>query len=165
MKVANVFDSVKVQADHELIYRNAQKNGGTEKFIRFGERCVSGHWKSYAEKLAHFSRPIAGGTFLDFGCKFGHLTPLLSAMGVTKVFGVDVDLEHVEQARKFFSPHYGAEFYISNDCYIDVPTASVDFILVNEVISHINPAYLENFYQEMSRVMRLGGRDSYFRWK
>jgi hypothetical protein len=50
-----------------------------------------------------------------------------------------------------------ARFYRTDQCLIPLPSASVDCLLANEVISHINPMFLETFYAEACRVLRTGG--------
>ncbi len=151
------FDDALVQSLHEKTLINAEKNGSTAKFLKISNRMVGGHWRNYISKLSSFECDIKGKTVLDFGCKFGHLTPLLIGLGAEKVYGVDVDNEHIEQAQKNFSNIFNAEFVKSVDCFINIPTGSVDCALVNEVISHINPALLDRFYLEMARVIRPGG--------
>jgi SAM-dependent methyltransferase len=139
------------------IHADAGERGAGSKFVRMSERYRDGHWERTVKKLGLFSRPLAGGTFMDFGCKFGHLTPLLTEYGVTKVFSVDVDEEHLRDGAAFIGSRFGSEYVMSDDCYLDVPSNSVDFILVNEVISHINPTLLPIFYQETARVLTVGG--------
>jgi len=139
------------------ILADSEARGAGNKFVRMSARYKDGHWEKTIKKLGLFSRPLAGGTFMDFGCKFGHLTPLLTEFGVTKVFSVDVDEEHLRDGAAFIGERFGSEFVMSDDCYLDVPSNSVDFILVNEVISHINPTLLPIFFQETARVLTVGG--------
>ena len=139
------------------ILADSEARGAGNKFVRMSARYKDGHWEKTIKKLGLFSRPLAGGTFMDFGCKFGHLTPLLTEFGVTKVFSVDVDEEHLRDGAAFIGERFGSEYVMSDDCYLDVPSNSVDFILVNEVISHINPTLLPIFLQETERVLTVGG--------
>lgn len=108
-------------------------------------------------KLQKFSRPYAGGTVLEFGCKFGHLTPVFQSLGAGQVINVEVDDEYLRDGERFIGSASGARYVKSDDCYIDVESDSVDFVLAKEVISHINPALLHTFYSEVARVLRPGG--------
>lgn len=128
-----------------------------KKFQRMCDRYRNGHWQKTVKKLALFSRPLNGGTFLDFGCKFGHMTPLLKEYGAGQVISVDVDDEYLAEGSKFIAPRFGSTYIKSDDCYLEIASNSVDFILVNEVISHINPSLLDIFYAECARVLKVGG--------
>jgi SAM-dependent methyltransferase len=144
------------QAYGELYEQSIAREAG-RKFQRMSERYKDGHWEKTVRKLGLFSRPFDGGTFMDFGCKFGHLTPLLTEFGAGRVVSVDVDDEYLRDGAKFIGERYGSHYVKSDDCYLEVPSNSVDFILVNEVISHINPSLLDIFYGECARVLKVGG--------
>lgn len=146
-----------IEDEFKTLYDEARSNGATEKFTRFSERCAAGHWRDYVGKFDGFTRNLKGAVFVDFGCKFGHITPLLKHLGVEQIYSVDVDREHLDQGAKFIGKRYGSIYVESQDCMVDIPSNSVDMILVNEVISHINPSILDSFYQEMCRILKPGG--------
>ena len=139
------------------IHEDSLARTAGRKFQRMSERYRDGHWENTVRKLGLFSRPIGGGTFLDFGCKFGHLTPLLKEFGAGQVISVDVDDEYLRDGAKFIGERFGSTYVKSDDCYLEIPSNSVNFILVNEVISHINPMLLDIFYSECARVLKVGG--------
>ncbi len=140
------------------LYDDALARDAGRKFQRMSERYKDGHWEKIVTRLGLFSRPIDGGTFLDFGCKFGHLTPLLMEFGASQVVSVDVDDEYLSDGARFIGERFGSQYVKSDDCYLEIPSNSVDFILVNEVISHINPMLLDIFYSECTRVLKVGGQ-------
>lgn len=139
------------------LYDDSVQQEAGRKFQRMSERYRDGHWEKTVRKLGLFSRPLSGGTFLDFGCKFGHLTPLLKEFGADNVISVDVDDEYLADGARFIGSRFNSQYVKSDDCYLEIPSNSVDFILVNEVISHINPSLLDIFYAECARVLKVGG--------
>lgn len=150
-------NDVLIEAEYQTLYDDARSKGATEKFTRFSQRCATGHWRDYVGKFDFFTRSLKGAVFVDFGCKFGHITPILKQLGVDQVYSVDVDPEHLDQGAKFIGQRYGSIYVESQDCMVNIPSNVADMILVNEVISHINPAILDTFYQEMCRILKPGG--------
>lgn len=139
------------------ILDDGRAGGAGTKFIRISELYAGGSWRRGIGKLEKFSRAYGGGTVLEFGCKFGHLSPVLQSLGAGEVINVDVDDEYLRDGEKFIGAVCAARYVKSDDCYIDVVSNSVDFVLAKEVISHINPSLLHNFYSEVSRVLKPGG--------
>ncbi|MGI9501551.1 MAG: class I SAM-dependent methyltransferase [Geminicoccaceae bacterium] len=150
-------DEAFVQKAHEDVHAEALKGDGGNAFLRMCERYVDGHWRRFTKKVELFSKPLAGGVFVDFGSKFGHLTPLLIDQGVEKVYAVDVNDEYLEQGQRFFGARFPVTYVKSEDCYVDIPSASADFVLANEMISHINPGLLDTFYAEVARILKPSG--------
>lgn len=150
-------DRSRINAIYSSIYDNAVANGAGSKFQRMSDRYRQGHWERVIRKIGLFSKPIAGGVFVDFGCKFGHLTPVIVELGACSVISVDVDEEYLSDGQRFIGAQFGSRYVASDDCYLDIDPNSVDFLLANEVISHINPAYLDTFYLESARILRTGG--------
>jgi SAM-dependent methyltransferase len=142
---------------YAALYDDGARRGAGSKFMRMSERYKEGYWERLVPKVGLFSRPMKGGVFLDFGCKFGHLTPLLMELSAASVFSVDVEDEHLTDGAAFIGARYNSEYKKSDDCYLDIPSNSVDFILANEVISHVNPGLLETFYRECGRILKVGG--------
>lgn len=146
-----------LEAEYKAILDQATAGNADRKFIRMSERYAEGHWRRFITKLKWFKSNLDDKVFLDFGSKFGHLTPLIRSQGATKIYSVDVDPIHIDQGSKFIAPLYGSEYSFSDEGYIEIPSDSVDLILVNEVISHVNPMYLDRLYSECSRVLKVGG--------
>lgn len=146
-----------IEQAYSEVYAGAISGGSGSKFLRMSERYRDGHWRKFVHKLELLETPLDGATFLDFGCKFGHLAPLLRSQGVGRIHSVDVAEDHVEQGRRFIGSRFGNEYSFSENCYISIPTASVDVVFVNEVISHVHPTFLDTLWSELSRVLKAGG--------
>lgn len=117
-----------------------------------------GIWKSYDRLLDLVPRPLAGGTAVDIGCKYGHALPLFLCRGAAKAVGIDVVDEYLETGRRLLGARYpGLEFAKSDEGLLPLRSASADLVLVNEVISHVNPMFLENLYAEIARILKPGG--------
>ncbi|MCA3265847.1 MAG: class I SAM-dependent methyltransferase [Azospirillum sp.] len=114
-------------------------------------------WKEYLGILA-LAPSLEGRTVLDFGCKFGHTLPILHALGASKCIGVDVDDEYLATGNRAFQAiGFPGAMVKSDDGYMAIESETVDFVLVNEVISHVNPCYLDTLYSELARVLKPGG--------
>jgi SAM-dependent methyltransferase len=146
-----------VQKAHEDAARRGAEVGAGSMFQTMAARYVDGHWRRFISRLERFSSPLKGGTFVDYGCKFGHLTPLLVDQGVEKVYAVDVMEEYLTDGQAVFGTTYPVQYVRSENCFVNIPSDSADFILTNEVISHINPAFLDVYYSEVARVLKPGG--------
>lgn len=116
-------------------------------------------WKSYAWLLDLAAPLPPSAVVVDFGCKYGHAMPLLLVQGAGSAVGVDVDDEYLETGRRIIGEMYPAVSFAKSEYgFIDLPPASVDFVLLNEVISHVNPMYLPNVYSEIARILKPGGQ-------
>jgi SAM-dependent methyltransferase len=117
-----------------------------------------GLWKTYWHLLQLAPFPLKGKVAVDFGCKYGHLLPLLIVMEVDQAIGIDIEDTYIEAGRMVFEKLYPKVKLLKSDQgYIPLQPETVDFVLVNEVISHINPSYLETFYAEIARILRRKG--------
>jgi len=117
-----------------------------------------GLWKSYLNLLRRVGERFEGKVVVDFGCKYGHLLPLLIILGVSKAIGIDVEESYIEVGRKVFEKLYPEVRILRSECgFIPLQPETVDLVLVNEVISHINPGYLETLYSEIARILKYKG--------
>jgi SAM-dependent methyltransferase len=147
-----------VQSLFQDLYRRRHELDAPDYFHYFTKSMAEGLWKDYEALLRRFPESLAGKDVLDFGCKFGHVIPQAIAMGARSAIGIDVIDEYVEAADRVLGRLFpAARFYRADQCLIPLPSASVDCFLANEVISHINPMFLETFYAETCRVLRTGG--------
>jgi SAM-dependent methyltransferase len=120
--------------------------------------CEKGLWKDYLDILRLARPSFAGCIVVDIGCKYGHVLPLLQAMGADSCIGVDVEDEYLRIGNTAFDAiGFPARLVKSDEAYLPIESDSVDFVLVNEVISHVNPAYLYTLYAEIARILKLGG--------
>lgn len=147
-----------LRAVYKMIHRRAAADStSSERFLYFSKRFADGDWERFKTRLAAFTRSLSGAVFVDYGSKFGHLAPLLASQGAAKIYCLDVYAPFLDEGAKFISPLCPVEFRQTQSALVDLPSQSVDFILVNEVISHINPEFLENFYAETARILKPGG--------
>lgn len=115
-------------------------------------------WRSYAWLLDIVPRPIDGCDVVDIGCKYGHLMPLLLGKGARSAIGVDVEESYLQPAKEVIATNWPqASFVKSEHGYLPIKSDSVDVIIINEVISHVNPGFLPTMYSEIGRILRVGG--------
>jgi SAM-dependent methyltransferase len=97
-------------------------------------------------------------TIVDYGCKYGLLFPLLFELGVKKAVGIEASDQYVGYCRELFNDVGDkAVFVKSEGGYVPLQPGSADLVILNEVISHINPAFLPAAYAEIDRILVPGG--------
>ena len=148
-----------IQAEYDRLLVEAEACGAPEPFLRLSRRCAKDAiWKHYDWLLSLVPRPLTGAVAVDIGCKYGHALPLFLARGASRAIGIDVEDDYVATGRRMFgTPYPNIEFQRSDDGFLSMPPESVDVVLLNEVISHVNPMYLENLYAEIARTLKRGG--------
>jgi len=115
-------------------------------------------WKEYWEIIQATPYDYDGKVVVDFGCKYGHLLPMFMALGAKVAIGVEVEKNYIEPALELFHEMYSdIKIVRSEEGYIPLQPETVDFVLLNEVISHVNPAFLETVYAEIGRILKPGG--------
>lgn len=137
----------KLQSTYRKMEEAGRKLGLSEYFSAMTSAFLADAlWKEYIEIIG-LAPPLDGCTVLDFGCKYGHTLPILHALGASKCIGVDVEDEYLATGnRAFESIGFPGVMVKSDDGYLAIASETVDFILVNEVISHVNPCYLDSLY-------------------
>jgi len=110
-------------------------------------------WRAY--EISHLAAfPLPAGLGLDLGCGDGLLTGIvLQLTGPRTVIGVDLDAEEVRLAQGL---GIYERVHVAPASEIPEPDASVDWILSNSVLEHIEP--LEPVLDEVARLLRPGGR-------
>jgi SAM-dependent methyltransferase len=117
-----------------------------------------GLWKAYRDMLQQIPITISGKVVVDFGCKFGHLIPLLAGLDCLEPIGVDAEDLYVQAGKVIFPQLFPrARVLLSEEGYIPLQPCSVDLVVMNEVISHVNPAFLDTVWREVSRILKPGG--------
>ncbi len=146
------------EAYAEVVELSLQDNA-PPYFQKISGEYHQGSWKVYYELLRTTGITIKDKIVVDFGCKYGHLLPLLILLGARRAIGIDVEEEYIELGKRFFeSTSSGKVQILPCECgLIPIPSETVDFVFMNEVISHINPGYLDLILQEISRILRFGG--------
>jgi SAM-dependent methyltransferase len=148
----------KVCQEYERILEYCKNTGLHEDVIKQAGDYASGLWKSYLPLLADIPGEFKNKTVVDFGCKYGFLLPVFLIMGAKEAIGIDAVDEYLEAGRLVFENLYASIMLV--DCtngYIPLQPESVDIVFMNEVISHVNPAYLDTVYQETSRILKKDG--------
>jgi SAM-dependent methyltransferase len=113
---------------------------------------------AYEGLLDNIPVPLAGLRVLDFGCKFGHLAPMVLARGAKSYIGVDAEREYVETADHIMRRLYPkTEFHLTEAGLVPLQPGTADLVIMNEVISHVNPAYLDLVWSETARILSPGG--------
>jgi SAM-dependent methyltransferase len=95
---------------------------------------------------------------VDFGCKYGHSVPFLVCSGARHITGIDGYDEYLKAGASVFERLYAnVKMMASNEGFIPIQSETVDLVLMIEVISHINPSYLDTVFSEVLRIMKRGG--------
>jgi SAM-dependent methyltransferase len=117
-----------------------------------------GLWKTYCSLLRTIPLPIKGRTVVDFGCKYGHLLPLLVGLGAETAIGIDAEEEYVRAGKLVFEDLYqNVRILECESGHIPLQPDSVDICVMNEVVSHINPGFLDRVWSEVSRILKMDG--------
>ncbi|HEV7210279.1 MAG TPA: class I SAM-dependent methyltransferase [Blastococcus sp.] len=98
--------------------------------------------------------PIAG-RWLDCGCAEGDYSVALKAAGAAHVIGTDIESPRVKEAAVRWADVAGVEFVAGPAEALPLPGASVDAVLLNEVLEHV--ADQERALAELRRVLVPGG--------
>jgi SAM-dependent methyltransferase len=141
-----------------LEYCEQRRDRLPDYMLRQSRRFWEGFYRDYEALLDVLPAPVEGKTVVDFGCKYGHLIPLLASRGAREAIGIDVDDEYVAAGQSVFEALYpNARIIKSEAGRLDLPSEAVDVIIMNEVISHVNPSYLDRVWSESSRILKAGG--------
>jgi SAM-dependent methyltransferase len=124
------------------------------RFLRaYPYQPATAFWRAY--EISHLaSLALPEGLGLDLGCGDGLLTGIvLELTGPRTLIGVDLDPEEVRLAE-----HLGIyeRVHATPASEIPEPDSSVDWILSNSVLEHIDP--LAPVLDEVARLLRTGGR-------
>jgi cyclopropane fatty-acyl-phospholipid synthase-like methyltransferase len=103
----------------------------------------------------------AGQILVDFGCNAGHYTiPAAKVVGSEgKVYAIDQEQTAIDQLMKT-AQNEGLDNIIpiiSRKATIDLPTASVDVVLIYDVLHYLNTDKRNNLYQSVNIILRDDG--------
>mgnify|MGYP001309865776 CR=1 FL=1 len=95
---------------------------------------------------------------LDAGCGAGARDVFLYWMAGYDIFGVDAVPENVQTARDLH-PEISDRVSVADlSMSLDIPTASLDFVLCNAVIQHIVPEIVKDVtLPELARILKVDG--------
>ena len=132
----------------------------SQPFIKTSEEWSSNsRWEMYIGVLDKCALDFTGKVVADLGCKYGHTAPLLMSLGASEVIGIDAETEYVDEGGRIFHQYNDKIRIVPSDCgYLPIETETVDFVLMNEVISHINPSFLDTTLSEVSRILKPNGQ-------
>lgn len=149
-----------VQAEYEKVWQFCQAHEPEDpNFVKLSGEFRGGYWRDYYYNLLNRLPTLEDKVVVDFGCKYGHVFPLFLALGAVKAIGVEVEQKYLRNGSRVFGELYGerVEYIPSENGYIALQPESVDIVVVNEVVSHINPGYLDTVYAEIARILKTGG--------
>jgi SAM-dependent methyltransferase len=95
---------------------------------------------------------------LDHGCGGGRTLLCLLAMGYEGIHGVDIGGD-CEDWNRFLNDELGLSgkrFIVYDGKGLPFADTTFDFVFSQQVLEHVEPAALENYYAEERRVMRPG---------
>jgi SAM-dependent methyltransferase len=143
--------------------------GGLREFLECGEGMVRYCIENEHCRLKPHER------FIDVGCGIGRmarpLTKYLSAEG--RYEGIDVVREGVDWCRKHYARYPNFHFqqadvynksynpagkYKASEYRFPFADESFDFVFLLSVFTHMLPKDVENYFSEVARVMKRGGR-------
>ena len=147
-----------IEEIYERVLEQSKDGSHPEYLLDITKSWRDGTWRMYTLVLDRAEYSFEGKVVLDFGCKYGHILPMFLALGASEAIGVDAEEVYVEPGAKFFSSIYpNIQIKQTMKGLIPLQPDSVDFVLINEVISHVNYEYLDTVYREIARVLRPGG--------
>lgn len=150
----------RIQREYDKLLEHCRQHSAElpESMLQQSADYQQGLWKAYRSMFDLVPAPLAGKSVVDFGCKFGHLIPLLLALDCREAIGIDAEPIYVATGNAVFSRLYAnARVLPTENGYVPLPPSSVDVIIMNEVISHVNPSYLDTIWSECGRILRSGG--------
>ncbi len=148
-----------VPAEYARVLEYAQGiRGLPDYFLQQSRDHHGGLYRDYEALLDTIPCSLEGKAVLDFGCKYGHLIPLLIARGASQAIGADAEDSYVRAGKTVFEALYpNARIVATEAGYLPLDPESVDVVVMNEVISHVNPGYLDTVWREAARVLKQGG--------
>jgi ubiquinone/menaquinone biosynthesis C-methylase UbiE len=156
----SLFDSV-IGNEYDRLLAYCRQNAVPDNLIEQTLSWQKGLWKEYYGMIERAKFFLKGKVVVDFGCKYGLLMPILIKMEVKEAIGVDVWEDYLKRGSSVFGALYpnvtNVSFLECDQGHIPLQPETVDFVFVTEVISHVNPAYLETVYSEISRILKPGG--------
>ena len=143
---------------YERLLARARALNLSSDVTRQADAWRGGVWKLHFQVLKQIPVSWRNKTVVDYGCKYGLLFPLLFKVGVKKAVGIEASDQYVGYCRELFNDVGDkAVFVKSEGGYVPLQPESADLVIMNEVISHIQPAFLSAAYTEVARILVPGG--------
>lgn len=106
------------------------------------------------------TRPREEDATLDHGCGGGMTLLYLAAIGYTRIHGVDIGDSNCERWNRFTREIIAApeqRFFRYDGRVLPFPENSMDIVFSQQVLEHVRPDALDDYYAEEHRVLRPGG--------
>lgn len=133
-------------------------------FVHYHRGFFSGEWdfERYVEYFYDVFEIAEAqeSSVLDIGCGFGLMSIFLWNLGAAEVIGADLDTEKIagfKSLLKLLNMEDGpVKAELGDACSVGYLDDRFDVIIANDVLSHVRD--LDMFFEEMTRLLRLGGR-------
>ncbi|MBU0706723.1 class I SAM-dependent methyltransferase [Patescibacteria group bacterium] len=147
-----------LQVEYARLCDHAKSANLSKYYVEQTTRWATGGWKMYLDFVVlHLPVSPRGMVVMDYGCGAGMLSVILFELGAAKYVGVDV-LPQLAEISALHDKNWDLMTIVSVDHgYIAAQPTSIDIVIANEVISHVNPRDLPTVYQEWGRIVRPGG--------
>ena len=118
---------------------------------------VQMNWAEDRYKLIGPYMELEGKSVLDAGCGTGGKTFVYSKKGVAKIVGVDLSQESITAAIGYFGEASNIEFLCESLSNLHFEDNTFDYVILNDVVEHIERPILEAALVELKRVVKPTG--------
>lgn len=155
----SMINTARIIKEYERLLEYAQRHNTNSDLLGQLQEWQQGKWQTYVEYiLKRIPVQIKDKTVVDFGCRYGLLSPLLIELGAKKIIGIENNDLFIQGGKQLFADiAHHLTFIKSERGLISLQPETVDITIMNEVISHVNPIYLPVVYAEIARVLAIEG--------
>jgi SAM-dependent methyltransferase len=151
-------DICRISADYERLHEYCVTHNTPDPMTKLSARFMKGEWKYYLSLNQMELLSLGGKTVVDFGCKYGHSFPFIVLSGAKHVTGIEGFEGYLIASKSVFEKMYRNVTVLASDAgYMPLQPDTADLVLMLEVISHVNPAFLETVFSEAYRILKRGG--------
>lgn len=107
--------------------------------------------------IRELARGFEGKKILDIGCGFGFRSVGVARSGASKVIGIDLEHERIQEAGEYSRQQgvQNTEFYFMDAASLEFEDEKFDILLADEMIHHLDD--LPKVFSEMHRVIKNNG--------
>jgi ubiquinone/menaquinone biosynthesis C-methylase UbiE len=134
-------------------YKKPMGRGSAEEYVK-----VQMMWAEQSYKKFGSFIDLNGKLLLDAGCGSGGKTFFYSQKGVSKVVGVDFNPKSIDTAVQNFGNTPNVEFLCGSIVQLPFVDNTFDYVILNDVVEHIERPILEAALKELMRVVKQDGR-------
>jgi ubiquinone/menaquinone biosynthesis C-methylase UbiE len=112
-------------------------------------------FKRRAWTIFEWLGPTDGQTLLDCGCGRGFYLKMLRRLGAARLFGIDLELPYLRQARR--NPAHLPAVLVANSSIYELPfpDETFDAVILSEILEHVERDV--DALAEVRRVLKPGG--------